>query len=619
MNDPDAGSPSPTPFLRSADFRVIHPFEFDSKVQGSPASAFAGITAALLSAQMDGVAMWEAPGLRNPAVAGAPVVPELYYEELLPAVRRFLFGGKSDGTVYIRLSRPLVTTVFRNGLDVWLSEGKDGRVVGPPSGPPSARLLPEAAVELFLLSSGIGVLSVQIGIEANARNPLSLDRVQELNYRLAQRRHKECPIFAIPHPRLSGRLVGSQLEDAVAKAGEPPRADLPLEQRLGRPGGLFTLEEWKDVLLSPLESEAQLRDAQGQFSLYSVVTFGHQTSWETSETRAPLAHFLSGMAQAEEEDHAGSLPREISVPNELLNSRHWAAAGSLAAAHLICDQWPTDGRGHPQRYDGLRGPTVLHRYFILWLLAQLQRLHFLRSVNDVAAVAQASMSSSSTPQAQGIRELRVRLLEFQAKAYQHEVSVRAVHNRYYRLAQQGLQIEPLFDRVHHAVENLDSVLESRGQTEIALGQSTLLGEIRRLTAEQEQSSRSLVDISKEVKANVETIQKIQTKIEYVEIFLVAVYAVELIAHLGHAFGFNNDYVGWSILVGSTVAAALAAWRLLSGQPHLPRGRTVLLVLIPIVLLLALYLISGWVWARHGKRDVAATSPPAAAESNSQHP
>lgn len=73
--------------------------------------------------------------------------------------------------------------------------------------------------------------------------------------------------------------------------------------------------------------------------------------------------------------------------------------------------------------------------------------------------------------------------------------------------------------------------------------------------------RSTEKSAAEVKQSVAAIQLIQSKVEWVEIFLVAVYSVYLIHYLGNDFHFAHGYVGWSIIIGSGIAATLAAVKL----------------------------------------------------------
>lgn len=95
--------------------------------------------------------------------------------------------------------------------------------------------------------------------------------------------------------------------------------------------------------------------------------------------------------------------------------------------------------------------------------------------------------------------------------------------------------------------------------------------------------------------NLATITHVQKVAEYVEVFLVAAYSVYLINYLGHNFHFADHYVGWSILVGSVVAALLTALlpRVRTGRKH-PRARLVL-VILTLAALVGGYLAIGQTW------------------------
>lgn len=64
--------------------------------------------------------------------------------------------------------------------------------------------------------------------------------------------------------------------------------------------------------------------------------------------------------------------------------------------------------------------------------------------------------------------------------------------------------------------------------------------------------------AEEVRDSVRAIEEMQGKVEWVEVFLVAVYSVYLVNYLGENFRFAHDYVGYSILLGSGLAAGLTA-------------------------------------------------------------
>ena len=75
-----------------------------------------------------------------------------------------------------------------------------------------------------------------------------------------------------------------------------------------------------------------------EFLAYSVARFGPEVNFADKSIRDLLAPDLAKLAQVEEPVHSGTSPELLSVPNEVLNRRHWAAVGLLGAAHLVADQ-----------------------------------------------------------------------------------------------------------------------------------------------------------------------------------------------------------------------------------------------------------------------------------------
>ena len=107
--------------------------------------------------------------------------------------------------------------------------------------------------------------------------------------------------------------------------------------------------------------------------------------------------------------------------------------------------------------------------------------------------------------------------------------------------------------------------------------------------------------AKSVRHSVEAIKSMQTKVEYVEIFLIGVYSVYLIHYLGDNFGFKPYYIGWSILIGATGASFLALL-LLRPWDHSASRKSIWtripanILLYPAVILviLTVYLLVGYI-------------------------
>jgi hypothetical protein len=381
-----------------------------------------------------------------------------------------------------------------------------------------------------------------------------LDRCKRFNYRLAQlRRRGSVPTLAIPHPW--------EQQEKNAKASDkvppPPAADAPFLERLGKAGGAFTLLELKDFLLNPLQEGCGLQRIQQQFSLYTVVRFDTAADFAKPSVRERLGPVLAGLAQIEEETHAGALPeQDLDIVNHVLNTRHWAGVGFLGAAHLVADQEPY----HP--FNEQRVSTVRDKYFILYLLAFLQRLTCYRTLRLATAAVHASdamdADSGDKEESLSFHRLNATLLDFTVTGYFTEVSSREVLNRFYRMAQQGLGVGRARERVTQAIQD-------------------------------HHANRLTDDVSR----NVETVSHVQRKVEWLEVFFVSFYATDLTHLISDAF-FSHDFAAVSLLFWLLFAGGLALWGLQPWQtthrPH--KGRWKIIVTM-LVVAIGIWFALGW--------------------------
>ena len=136
------------------------------------------------------------------------------------------------------------------------------------------------------------------------------------------------------------------------------------------------------------------------------------------------------------------------------------------------------------------------------------------------------------------------MIQFNALGYLAEVSRREVINRYYRLVQEGLQVDRTWRLTSEAIANLDAVCR---------------------TAHQEEQLRRTVETLDQQKDVLEESKELHAKVEWVEVFIVAVYFAELIHIVGYALPFQHSFVGWSALICSfgamtTALVVLRPWR-----------------------------------------------------------
>lgn len=363
-------------------------------------------------------------------------------------------------------------------------------------------------------------------------------------------------------------------------AGEGP--PLPaLADRLRH--GWFTLEELRGWLLGPLDALLRFEPVQGQLAVFTVVRFPASVSFADPAACQALAPALSALAQLEEKGHAGSRPGEVTVPHAVLNTCHWAAAGGQAAAHFICDQ-----HAPPQGFDHQRMQVVQDRYFLPHLLVLLQDAALGGLSRSAFALGRrfGAAGRDAAGLAEAARRLRTAVARLDARHLLPQVSDREAHNRHYRLVQEALRVEAVFAAAGRAVAGLDALAAEASRQRLVEG----------------------------VGAGVRGIAEAQTKVEYVEIFLVGVYSIYVTHYVGYHFQFHHAYVGVSLLVISLGTALLAAMKMQLWQhahpepgrePFWPpgfvrlaeeinaRSNTLSGLLRLIVIILGLYLLLGF--------------------------
>lgn len=423
--------------------------------------------------------------------------PSLYQDEALPNIHDFLFGSSAGCCAYLRVPDETANYWFKNGgmFSKQSGQGNPGVLERPTEFEVG---LAAPGIELFLSPHGAGVFSVSFEPKRIA-GPRFL---QDLNYRLSQVRSFVAYRFRLPHsPR---------------NPDPPPAPDAPFGERLGKSGGAFTFAEWVEFLLEPLRAFGYRR-IQEQFSVYSVTRFGPTTDFTNPNVAASLGPYLAAVAHVEEYHHVGSL----AVAGHILNPCHWAAVGSLGAAHLVADQDP------PHPYDEQRLPTVLYKYFIPYLLSLMQRIALQRIMREAqTTITELTCGCEERPERTseligGLRVLNSQSLAFTVNGYFAEVSSREAINQYYELAQQGLRVQGRFQTVQRALNDAEVMDNNRFQNQ-----------------------------------NLSVIANVQSKVEWLEVFFVSYYATAMVYYVGHDH-FEDGFAFWSLLAAPLVSGSLA--------------------------------------------------------------
>ena len=466
-------------------------------------------------------------------------VPNLYQDEALPNIHDFLFGSSAGCCVYLRVPDETANYWFKNG---GMFSKQPGQANPGASERPTEFEVGLAApgIELFLSPHGAGVFSVSFEPKRIA-GPRFL---QDLNYRLSQVRSFVAYRFRLPHsPR---------------NPDPPPAPDAPFGERLGKSGGAFTLAEWVEFLLEPLRAFGYRR-IQEQFSVYSVTRFGPTADFTKPDVAASLGPYLAAVAHVEEYHHVGSL----AVAGHILNPSHWAAVGSLGAAHLVADQDP------PHPFDNQRLPTVLYKYFIPYLLSLMQRIALQRIMREArTTITELTCGCEEKPERAseligGLRALNSHSLAFTVNGYFAEVSSREAINQYYELTQQCSRVQDSFQRFQNVFQTVQRALNDAEVMDNNHFQSGALTELGHLAGKLNQTIDNLKSLLSEAGENVRIVANVQSKVEWLEVFFVSYYATAMVYYVGHDH-FEDGFAIGSLLAAPFLSGIIAFFCL---NPH----------------------------------------------------
>jgi hypothetical protein len=338
--------------------------------------------------------------------------------------------------------------------------------------------------------------------------------------------------------------------EQLAAIDPVPAEGSPMIERLDSPDGSFNMVELIRHLLKPLESHGMKplprhkseppsitpTDAgendhkpstHGELLVYTVARFGDAADLADPAIRAALTPFLSSLAQVEESLHAGVAAADFCLANGVLNTRHWMAVGLLGIAHLISDQPPTTKGAETVDvpFNEQKMAIVRDKYFIPYLIALLQRLALNRAIDEAGELA----SSAEDDAAAQLASLRTGLLRFAVGGHFTHISTRQVLHRYYQIVREGLDVPVLWEEVRRAIADI-----------------------------------ATNEVTRKIDQNLGLVAHVQVMVEWIEIFLVSVYA----AHLWHMFAekfplFPEEAREWIVSLGvpslALIAGGIAFW------------------------------------------------------------
>jgi hypothetical protein len=422
-------------------------------------------------------------------------------------------------------------------------------------------------IELFLSNFGFGALS--IALEADLEGEARAAVATELAYRLSQILERKLIPLRWPHPFDDEKKKQEIVRQGRAEGIEPPPGPgAGVEERLGVPGGSVSLPELARFLLpfdvAPFQAGLDRGNGpelpklvSGQFNAYVVVRIAGSPGFTLIDhpMRDAIGTLLTSLGQLQEPRHAGNQVSGCHVTERLLNRYHWAASTSLAAAHVVLDQ-----PGDPDW--NFQGPRhYLSKYFVPALLAHHQRRHaelVVASSWDAAELLRGRRDGAEERVARIERDM----LQFELSAAFPTVSTRHVVNVWYEACREGERADVGLAQARESIARLNGALAGSRQEKLA---------------------KANEDIAAASSGHLDVIAKVQRNVEWIEIFIIGVYAMEAVHHVAEVWHFASWFKKASI-VALPLAAAYLALRLLRpdqlhpGTSHEPRQMRLLLVL-----------------------------------------
>jgi hypothetical protein len=385
--------------------RFLHPFIFDRR-------RFQDAGQALITAMIGEHRVWE--GLRPRTE---------YVSDFQEALVTALFPG----------STPMESGFFRvpeRPASAWF---KDAFVQLPHSSCLPVMIAEGGAIELFLTSHGTGVLSLPL---TPGRRDLTLPEALLFNHHIAQGRAGAVAELHVPHPADDQVKWAQMLVGARSLIKPAPDRFAPVEDRLGAPGGSFTLAELVAKLLFPLEAFA-LRPAGRGLSAYAVA--------RVRQEAIPPDHsgWLAALARVEEQpsvDGTGGVAVAELQPN------HRMAVGPAGVTHWL------EETGEVRPADAISRVTCARdRFFIPYLAAYFQSLALHRAVTEAGAIASAPADQQNAR----LAGLRARLAQFGSGSQFQQISNDEAAQRAYTLCQEGFKIASTWDDVRRVVTEIE--------------------------------------------------------------------------------------------------------------------------------------------------------------------
>ena len=160
--------------------------------------------------------------------------------------------------------------------------------------------------------------------------------------------------------------------------------------------------------------------------------------------------------------------------------------------------------------------------------------------------------------AAGLAALRASLLAFAAGGHFTQVSTREALHRYYRICQEGLDVPRALAEARQALADLDAQYTTARQVRVAEDMAQNVAATKDMQERMQGLQQNMTD-------HLHTVAHVQVMVEWIEIFLVSVYAVHLWEMVASHVDALHPWVswgvlGWAAIGGGVTALVLKPWR-----------------------------------------------------------
>ncbi|MGJ5818190.1 hypothetical protein [Paludibaculum fermentans] len=417
--------------------------------------------------------------------------------------------------------------------------------------------------------------------------------VKEFNYRLSQFYRRKSGFLA---------RLPDEVDPVVETLGPSNPEDIWSQrwsrqwmetQVLGHPYAWFTLTDLARYLLQPVEElgRGHARRMMDQLGVFTVVRLSKSTQIRSLDrpdgvsAEEDVAGFAAALSQIEECNHPLPAAGTPGVACELLNEGHIVAASTMGCAQVMCDQGI--------EYDRARLGDRRDKWFPCYAAAVLTRAALHGWKEQAAHIAEGlelashhPHSSHTTPKPskpnhektsetdrialrEALEHLRHAVLRGRLAGFYEEISQRDALNRFFRLCLKGLRVPESEEVLRRTIAELETGASAQQRTR----DGGILAET-------------------------------QSKVEWIEVFVVSIYSLELVHIVGNAFEFREIYVACGALLAMGLAIAAALSLLKPWKHHPGQLKRLSYVLLSGIGVLSLYLLLGFIgFPKHGASPV----------------